>query len=477
MPNQCYAFIFVILMLIMSLHIVILAAGMGKRMRSVVPKILHKVGGLTMFERVIQTAQSLHPDRIHVIVGHASETIRSAYPDLNVNWVHQTAQLGTGHAVLQALPHIPDDAKTLILCADTPLLRPEALQELVTICQPRLDHQPLALLLAIVPNPFGLGRIVRNDQAKIVAIIEEKDANEQQRQITEIYPGICCTSAANLKRWLPQLTQNNAQQEYYLTEIIALAHKDKRPIMSAHLADYQEILGVNDRIQLQDAERILQYRLARELMLSGVTIADAHRIDIRGPLTCAQDVFIDVNTVFIGHVTIGEGCIIEPNCVISNTTIGAGCRILASSVLDGCHIGDHCEVGPFARIRPGTQLNSHCKIGNFVEAKKAVFGKHSKASHLSYLGDVTIGTEVNIGAGTITCNYDGANKHQTVIEDGVHIGSDTQLIAPVTIGANATIGAGSTIRSNAPPNELTLSISQQKTIYGWKRKTKQDAQE
>ncbi len=455
----------------MALHIIILAAGLGQRMRSALPKVLHPIAGRSMLERVIETAQALQPEKIHIVVSHAADTIRAACPYASVNWITQTEQLGTGHAVLQALPHIPDNAHVLVLYSDVPLLRAETLQALITVGQSH--EQNLALLLAKTPNPYGLGRILRDEQNQITAIIEEKDANEQQRTIKEIYSGICCASAGHLKRWLPQITPKNAQAEYYFTDITALAKAEQQTIVSLQVPDYQDILGVNDRMQLQQVERIWQQRTAQQLLRSGVGIADANRIDIRGTLQCEQDVFIDINNVFIGQVQIGTGSVIEPNCILTNVTIGARCRIASTSILEGCSIGDDCQIGPFARIRPGTQLAAHCKIGNFVEAKKAIFGEHSKANHLSYLGDVTVGNDVNIGAGTITCNYDGVNKHQTIIEDGVHIGSDTQLVAPVTIGKNATIGAGSTIRTNVPPEELTLTVTQQKTVRGWKRKKKQ----
>lgn len=458
----------------MPLHIIILAAGQGQRMRSSTPKVLHSIAGQSMLEHVIRTAQSLKPQQIHVVIGHAGAQIQAAFSDSPVHWVEQQEQLGTGHAVLQALPHIPPHAKILVLYADTPLLRSDTLAKLLYLYDTTKTHQPLALLLAYVPNPYGFGRIVRDSNQHIMAIVEEKDANEQQRLIAEIYPGICCTSAENLRRWLPKLSPKNAQKELYLTDIVAMARAEQHPIPFVHTQDYQDILGVNDRAQLQQAERIWQQRQARELMLSGVTLADANRIDIRGTLTTGRDVFIDINNVFIGNVHIGEGSLIEPNCVLTNVTIGANTTILASSVLADCVIGDHCHIGPFTHIRPGTKVAAHCKIGNFVEAKKAVFGEHSKASHLSYLGDVSIGSQVNIGAGTITCNYDGVHKHQTIIEDGAFIGSDTQLVAPVTIGRNATIGAGSTIRSDAPPNELTLTVSKQKTIYGWQKKEKEN---
>lgn len=455
----------------MSLHIIILAAGMGKRMHSNVPKVLHTVGGIPMFERVVKTAMSLNPAGVHAIIGHASEQIKGACTHLPINWVEQAEQLGTGHAVLQALPHIPPEATVLILYADIPLIQAATIQPLIDAC---LRDHSLNLLLVTLPNPFGLGRIERNDQNQICAIIEEKDATEEQRQIKEIYTGICCAKASDLNRWLPNLHNDNAQQEYYLTEIIAMAVNESLPILSWEAQDPMDVQGVNDRAQLQLVERVAQHRIAHHLLLTGVTLADAARIDIRGELLCGRDVFIDVNNVFSGTVHLGNGSSIEPNCLLTNVTVGANCQIRANSVLEDCVIGDDCRIGPFSRIRPGTRLASDCHVGNFVEAKNAVFGQGSKANHLSYLGDVTLGSHVNIGAGTITCNYDGTNKHHTIIEDGVHIGSDTQLIAPVTIGQNATIGAGSTIRRNVPPGELTLTTSTQKTIYGWNRPKKKD---
>ena len=457
----------------MSLNIVILAAGQGKRMYSKIPKVLHKVGGQPMLARVVETARSLNPDAIHVIIGHRSEQIREALPTLPVNWIIQDQQLGTGHAVLQALPHIPTMGTVLVLYADVPLIQVDTLQTLINRCNSQTEQiSPLVLLLASVTDPTGLGRVVRDSQEKIQAIIEEKDASVAQRQINEIYSGICCAKATDLGRWLPKLTTHNAQGEYYLTDIIGMAVAEQLPIESVEVRDCVDIQGVNNRLQLQQLERAYQTRVASQLMLDGVTLADASRIDVRGELQCAMDVFIDVNTVFSGHVVIGEGSSIGPNCSLNQVTLGAHCEILANSVLDNCHIEDHCQIGPFARLRPGTRLASGCKIGNFVETKNAVLGNDSKASHLSYLGDVTIGKKVNIGAGTITCNYDGAHKHQTIIEDGVFIGSDTQLVAPVTVGENATIGAGSTIRRNVPAGELTITESKQKTIYGWIRPKK-----
>lgn len=459
----------------MSLHIVILAAGQGKRMHSKTPKVLHKIGGQPMLARVVDTALRLHPEGIHVVIGHGGEQIQEALPTLPVNWVQQSEQLGTGHAVLQALPHIPATSLVLVLCADVPLIQSETLQALLHCSQSQeTSSTPLVLLLAAVTDPTGLGRILRDKQEQIYAIREEKDASESERQINEIYSGICCAKANDLKRWLPKLNPHNAQGEYYLTEIISMAVEEQLPIASLQVNDEVEILGVNNRLQLQQLERALQKRIANQLMLQGTTLADAARIDVRGELSCGMDVFIDVNTVFSGKVQIGDGCIIGANCLLNDVTIGVNAEILPNSVLDRCHIGDNCHVGPFARLRPGTKLASGCKIGNFVETKNAVFDEHSKASHLSYLGDVAIGKQVNIGAGTITCNYDGVNKHQTIIEDGVFVGSDTQLVAPVTIGKDATIGAGSTIRKNVPAGELTITESKQKTLYGWTRPKKKE---
>lgn len=458
----------------MSLHIVILAAGLGKRMHSTMPKVLHHLGGKPMLERVVETALRLKPEGMHVVIGHGGERIKQALASYPINWVPQAEQLGTGHAMMQALPHLPATSRILVLPADVPLIQAEELQAFIHLCKPQQEHQqPLGLLLAFFPDPTGLGRILRQPDGKICAIAEEKDASVEQRQIQEIYTGICSAMTLDLKRWLPKLNVKNAQQEYYLTDIIALAAAEQVPIVSAQVSDNTEVQGVNDRLQLQQLERALQKRIASQLMLSGVTLADASRVDVRGDLHCGTDVFIDVNAVFSGKVVIGHGCIIGANCCLNNVTLGANCEILPNSVLDGCQIEDNCHIGPFARLRPGTRLAADCKIGNFVETKKAVMDKNSKASHLSYLGDVAIGKNVNIGAGTITCNYDGVNKHQTVIEDGVFIGSDTQLVAPVIVGENATIGAGSTIIKDVPAGGLTLTEAKQKTKPEWKRPEKE----
>ncbi len=455
----------------MSLHIVILAAGQGKRMHSALPKVLHTVGGLPMLERVVNTASALNPDAIHIIVGHGSDRILQSLPTFSINWVLQESQQGTGHALMQALPHIPANSMVLVLYGDVPLIQVDTLQTLISLCAP--THQALSLLVATMNDPTGLGRIVRDVDGKVRAIVEEKDASLNEQQIKEIYSGICCVKASALNRWLPHLSNDNAQGEYYLTEIISKAVNEQLPIATLTAKDAMEVQGVNNRLQLQQVERALQARLASQFMLAGVTIADGARVDIRGELTCGTDVFIDVNTIFSGNVFIGDGSQIGANCSLNEVSIGQHCHILPNSVLDHCQIGDHCQVGPFARLRPGTQLASDCKIGNFVETKNAVLDAHSKASHLTYLGDVTIGKNVNIGAGTITCNYDGAHKYQTIIKDGVFIGSDTQLIAPVTVNENATIAAGSTICKDVPAGGLTLTEAKQKTLPDWIRPTKE----
>jgi bifunctional UDP-N-acetylglucosamine pyrophosphorylase/glucosamine-1-phosphate N-acetyltransferase len=459
----------------MSLHIIVLAAGQGKRMRSILPKVMQPIAGKPMLQRVVETASLLQPDGIHVIYGHGGERIQQALSDMPVHWVLQAEQLGTGHAVMQALPYIPAGSQVLVLSGDVPLIAVDTLQALLMQFRNEWQNRPtLGLLVTTVDDPTGLGRILRDETRRIAAIVEEKDASSQQRAIQEVYTGICCAAVDDLQRWLPSLSNSNAQGEYYLTEIIAMAKREETSIVSFQTTDAMGVFGANNFAELQMIERVFQQRQAKQLMLSGVRLADAARIDIRGELTCGQDVFIDVNAVFEGQVHLGDGCVIAPNCLLKNVTIGANCVIHANSVLENCHLEDGCHIGPFARLRPGTRLAARCKIGNFVEIKNVVFGENSKASHLSYIGDATVGRDVNIGAGTITCNYDGVNKHQTILEDGVFVGSDTQFVAPVRVGKNATIGAGSTIRKNVPAEELTLTASVQKTVSGWKRPVKKE---
>jgi bifunctional UDP-N-acetylglucosamine pyrophosphorylase/glucosamine-1-phosphate N-acetyltransferase len=368
----------------------------------------------------------------------------------------------------------------LVLSADVPLIQLELLESLIeraTSPDETSGKNPLVLLLALLADPTGLGRVLRDADGHIRALVEEKDATETERKIQEIYSGMCCAKAHDLAVWLPKLSAGNVQEEYYLTDIIEMAATELHPIGFVHAASSWMIQGVNDRVQLQSLERVWQERQATALMARGVTVADKKRLDIRGELTCEQDVFLDVGLVLSGELHFGEGVHIGPHCVLKNVKVGVNTVIEAHSVLEDCEIGANCVVGPFARVRPGTVLANHCKIGNFVETKKAVFGEGTKANHLSYLGDVVIGKDVNIGAGTITCNYDGVNKHQTIIKDGAFIGSDTQLVAPVTVGKNATIGAGTTLRREAPADELTLTASQQKTIKGWERPKKVVAKE
>jgi bifunctional UDP-N-acetylglucosamine pyrophosphorylase / glucosamine-1-phosphate N-acetyltransferase len=450
----------------MSLQVIILAAGQGKRMYSTLAKVLHLVGGKPMISHVVDVAMQLNADAIHVVYGHEAEQVKKIMANYTINWVWQEEQLGTGHAVMQVLPFLPQKSQVMILSADVPLITADSLA-------PLLDYpESLNLLLAQVENPHGLGRILRDDDNNIQGIVEERDATLEQKKINEIYSGILSAPNAALTNWLPQLGNDNAQNEYYLTEIIGMAVKQGMSVRGGHVNNPMEVAGVNNRLQLENCERAYQKRLCQRLMNEGVGMMDASRVDIRGELLCEQDVVIDVNTIFEGVVSLAKGVSIGPNCVLKDVTIGAKTMVHANSVLEGAAIGDNCQIGPFARIRPQTVLESNCKVGNFVEMKKATLGYNSKVSHLSYIGDANIGREVNIGAGTITCNYDGENKYQTIIEDEVFIGSDSQLVAPVTIGKGATIGAGSTIRRNAPSGELTLTEQKQKTITGWKRKTK-----
>ena len=454
-----------------SLEVIILAAGDGKRMKSCLPKVLHSIGGKPMLAHVIETASTLNPKSIHIVCGIHTEKIQKGlenYITTPVHWVYQEKPLGTGHAVQTALPFLDKTSPVLILFGDGPLISAETLRHLQKIT----ENHPLGLLLVNMLNPFGLGRVLRDNTGKILGIIEEKDANKTQKNITEIFPGILLSHVEKLTDWLKKLNCNNAQGEYYLTDIVAMAANEGISVLSIHAPTLFEVQGINDRAQLATLERIYQENLAHKWLLNGVQIMDPKRIDIRGEFSCGEDTVIDVNVIFEGKNIIGKNCYIGPNCVIKNSIIADNVIIQALSVLDGAQIASHCEVGPYARLRPGTELKENAKVGNFVEVKKTQIGSHSKANHLSYLGDAIIGEHVNIGAGTITCNYDGINKHQTIIEDGAFIGSDTQLVAPVRIGKNATIGAGATIRKDAPTEQLTLSDVRQKTIPGWKRPTR-----
>ena len=454
------------------MNIVILAAGQGRRMHSDLPKVLHTLAGKPLLSHVLETARALNgkgkgSGRICVVYGHGGETVRNSLPSDDIVWVKQEPQLGTGHAVLQALPHLDPDSPTLVLYGDVPLIRRETLELLLA----QAEDGSLALLTAFMDDPHGYGRIVRS-AGRIQRIVEEKDASEVERALQEVNTGILVASTACLARWLPTLGRNNAQGEYYLTDIAALAVAEGLPVGSAQPGQNWEVAGVNSQMQLAALERIHQGRVAEQLMEQGVHLADPSRLDVRGELKCGRDVFIDVNCVFAGRVEIGAGVVIGPNCVIKDCTVGSGSRIHAFSHLEDSVVGPECRIGPYARLRPGTALAKDVHIGNFVEVKNSSIAENSKANHLSYVGDSTVGRRVNIGAGTITCNYDGVNKHRTIIEDDVFIGSDTQLVAPVTVGRGATLGAGTTLTTNAPPEVLTVSRAKQTSIAGWKRPAK-----
>ncbi|WP_435104352.1 bifunctional UDP-N-acetylglucosamine diphosphorylase/glucosamine-1-phosphate N-acetyltransferase GlmU [Arhodomonas sp. AD133] len=449
------------------LSIVILAAGAGTRMRSRLPKVLHPLAGRPMLRHVIDTARGLEPAGIHVVFGHGGEQVRNEIPDDDLDWVHQAEQLGTGHAVAQAMPGIPDDHDVLVLCGDVPLVRPESLAALREAA-----YDGAALLAVRLTDASGYGRILRDAAGDVAGIVEEKDATAEQRAITEINSGIMCLPAGRLRGWLTALSDDNAQGEYYLTDVIAMARRDGVSIHTAEAADVVEVQGVNDRRQLAVVERAWQRREADRLMAAGVSLMDPARFDVRGTLDCGEDVTIDVNCVFAGEVRIGAGVTIGPNCLIRDSVIGDGTHIEANSVVDGAAVEGDSSVGPFARLRTGTRLARGAKVGNFVETKNADVGEGSKVNHLSYVGDAEVGPGVNVGAGTITCNYDGANKHFTVIEADAFIGSNTALVAPVRVGRGATIGAGSVIRDDAPADTLTLSGTRQQSVSGWQRPTK-----
>jgi bifunctional UDP-N-acetylglucosamine pyrophosphorylase/glucosamine-1-phosphate N-acetyltransferase len=451
-----------------QLNVVILAAGQGTRMRSALPKVLHTLGHKPLLEHVLDTAKSLNCQSLHVVYGHGGDLVKQKLAHHEVNWVLQDQQLGTGHAVEQAMPHIPDNQPVLILYGDVPLIKQETLQRLIDAA----GRDRLGLLTATLPDPTGYGRIIRNDSGEVVKIIEQKDANDEQKKIREINTGMLALNSTRLKGWLQQLENNNAQGEYYLTDVIGMAALESVSINTVQPESLTEIEGVNNKVQLAELERAYQRRQAEQLMHLGVTFRDPARFDLRGELEVGNDVVIDVNVVIEGKVKLGNGVTIEPNNIIKNSTIADHSVVHANSVIESAIIGEHCEIGPFARIRPDTHLAQQVKIGNFVEVKKSTIAQQSKVNHLSYIGDTEMGEKVNIGAGTITCNYDGANKHKTIIGNNVFIGSDTQLVAPVEIGAGATIGAGSTITHDAPRGELTLSRSPQKTRQGWKRPTK-----
>jgi bifunctional UDP-N-acetylglucosamine pyrophosphorylase / glucosamine-1-phosphate N-acetyltransferase len=452
----------------MALNIIILAAGRGKRMRSALPKVLHPLAGRPLLEWIVRAVQPLSPVAIYVVYCHEGEQVRARLEHLNLQWVEQAEQNGTGHAVAQVLPYLSPDDDVLILPGDTPLISTDTLQQLL-IATP---HQGLGLLTAYLRDPSGLGRIVRDAEGQVCGIVEDVDATHEQLGIHEINTAILTTAVSRLQQWIPHIGNHNNQKEYYLPSIVPMAVEENCPVISVTTSCEEEVQGINDRDQLAYLERYYQRTTAKKLMLSGVTLADPERLDVRGELHAEQDVEIDINVILEGEVTIGSGSRIGANSIIRNSRIGKNVEIRPHSMIDGAVIGDSCIIGPFARIRPETQLAEGVHIGNFVETKKAKLGKGSKANHLSYLGDADIGSAVNIGAGTITCNYDGVNKHKTVIGDDAFIGSNTALIAPVSIGAKTTIGAGATITKPVPDNALALSRSEQKTIQNWKRRGK-----
>jgi bifunctional UDP-N-acetylglucosamine pyrophosphorylase/glucosamine-1-phosphate N-acetyltransferase len=452
----------------MAITVIILAAGQGKRMRSDLPKVLHPVAGRPMLAHVLATAAALRPRQVRVVHGHGGERVRTAFADPAIAWVHQAEQRGTGHAVKQALPGIPAKDVALVLYGDVPLVQPATLRKLVS----KARAGKLAILTAEFADPTGYGRIVRAPKGGVVAIVEHKDASREQRAIREINTGLLACPAGELSRMVARLKANNAQREYYLTDIIGLAVKRGMPVVAVPAESEDEVMGINDKVQLAAAGSVLRKRIARSLMEAGVTLVDPDRVDFHGTLTCGRDVVVHPNVLFEGRVHLGDGVLVEAFNRIRDANVGAGTIIHSHCVIESGQIGEQCEIGPYSRMRPGVELEGDVKLGNFVEVKKSVIGLHSKVNHLTYIGDATIGRQVNVGAGTITCNYDGANKHRTVIEDDVHIGSDVQLIAPVTVGRGATIGAGATITKNVPPGELTLSERKQVTRYGWKRPVK-----
>ncbi|OYT97165.1 MAG: UDP-N-acetylglucosamine diphosphorylase/glucosamine-1-phosphate N-acetyltransferase [Pseudomonas sp. PGPPP3] len=451
----------------MSLDIVILAAGQGTRMRSALPKVLHPVAGKSMLGHVIDTARHLQPQSLQVVIGHGAEAVRERLAAPDLNFVLQAEQLGTGHAVAQALPALNAE-RVLILYGDVPLIAAETLQRLLAL----VSDQQLGLLTVQLADPTGYGRIVRGADGQVEAIVEHKDANAAQRAISEGNTGILAVPGKRLADWLGRLSNSNAQGEYYLTDVIAMAVADGLVVATEQASDEMEVLGANDRIQLSQLERHYQYRAGRRLMAQGVTLIDPARFDLRGEVTVGRDVLIDINVILEGQVVIEDGVHIGPNCVIKDSVLRQGAIVKANSHLDGADVGEGADCGPFARLRPGSVLGAKAHVGNFVELKNAKLGAGAKAGHLSYLGDAEIGARTNIGAGTITCNYDGANKFKTVLGEDVFIGSNSSLVAPVNLGDGATTGAGSTVTADVPANTLAVGRAKQRNIDGWKRPVK-----
>lgn len=451
-----------------KLQVIVLAAGKGTRMYSSKPKVLHHLAGKTLVQHVIDCARELDAESIALVYGHGGDLVKQTLAEQLLIWCEQKEQLGTGHAVQQAIGHIEDDANVLILYGDVPLLGAETLRQLLRA----KNNHSLALLTACLEQPFGYGRIVRNNENNIEKIVEEKDASDEIKRINEINSGVMVVDGTKLKQWLAQIGNNNAQGEYYLTDLIELAVNEGEEVSSYIVEDNKEIEGINNKLQLAELEREYQRRAAVKLMTQGVSLRDPGRFDLRGTVTVGQDVSIDINVILEGNCSIGNNVKIGANTVIKNTKIGDNVVILENCVIESSIIGNDCNLGPFARLRPETRLEDNAKVGNFVEIKKAHIAKGSKVNHLSYIGDTEMGENVNIGAGTITCNYDGANKHMTKIGDNAFIGSNTALVAPIEIGSDATIGAGSTLGKNAEAGKLTFTRAAQRTINGWKRPTK-----
>jgi bifunctional UDP-N-acetylglucosamine pyrophosphorylase/glucosamine-1-phosphate N-acetyltransferase len=447
----------------MPLEIIVLAAGQGKRMRSQLPKILHPLAGRPLLAHALVTARSLAPHKVVVVHGHGAEQVRAAFAEQELEWVLQPEQLGTGHAVQQAMPRISPDAEVLIVYADVPLVRSATLKRLVDAAR-----DGVAVMTAELADPSGYGRILRQPSGNLSRIVEHKDASAEELAVREINAGFMAMSARRLSGWLGKLTSRNAQKEYYLTDVVTLAVAEGVPVRAVKVDDAWEAAGVNSKRELADLERQLQRRQADRLLGEAVTLADPARIDVRGELTCGSDVAIDVNCVFEGKVTLADGVRVGPNCVLRNVSVGTGSEVLAFSHLEDSEVGARCRLGPYARLRPGTSLADEVHVGNFVEVKASRIGKGSKANHLSYIGDSEIGSGVNVGAGTITCNYDGASKNRTIIEDDCFIGSDTTLVAPVRIARGSYIGAGSTINKDTPAGQLTVARARQVSVPSWK---------
>ncbi|OUS24371.1 UDP-N-acetylglucosamine diphosphorylase/glucosamine-1-phosphate N-acetyltransferase [Gammaproteobacteria bacterium 45_16_T64] len=456
----------------MDLNVVILAAGKGTRMKSNLPKVLQPLAKKPLISHVVDTSFLVEASNVVIVYGHGGSLVKATidylHPNKPIRWVEQAEQLGTGHAVKVALPELKSDSRTLILYGDVPLVSKETLQGFIAAT----GEQDCGLLTVDLDNPTGYGRIIRDASDNVTAIVEEKDASEEQKKVTEANTGIMLVNSEHLQRWLPALGSANSQGEYYLTDIVKMASDEAVNVKATMVKDPMEVEGVNDKLQLAKLERAYQLRQAYRLMQAGATIVDPERVDIRGSVSIGQDCFIDVNAVFEGTVTLGDNCQIGPNCFITNSKIGNNAVIKANTVIEDAVIGSEADIGPFARIRPGTVTEAGVKIGNFVETKKAHIQEGSKVNHLTYIGDAEIGKSVNIGAGTITCNYDGVNKHKTIIGDGAFIGSNTSLVAPITVGVGATVGAGSTVSRSAKEHALTVTRAKQLTLADWQRPTK-----